>query len=296
MNTFPEVKDKLGKPYFDLAFLLNCLSEVLEENKEDALIPYIPWINDSIKFSEKVSIKKILHLNALSFQLLNLVEVNGAVQNRRKLEDSEGLQSINGLWANNLEILKSQGISETEILEVLPEIRIQPVLTAHPTEAKRPVVLGQYRKLYLLMVKRENGMYTRREQEDIRREIKLSLNRLWLIDDIFLEKPDVRSELGSIIHYLVNVFPLVIPEMDKKLIQAWEEAGFDTNNLNRAENFPRISFGNWVGGDRDGHPLVTSEITAYTLSQFRLNAMLIIKDKLSDLSERLSFYSDIKTK
>jgi phosphoenolpyruvate carboxylase len=295
MNTFPEVKQKLGKPYFDLEFLLNCLSEVLKENKEEDLVPYIPWINDSIEFSDSVSIKKILHLQALSFQLLNLVEVNGAVQNRRKLEDKEGLQSINGLWPKNLELLKSQGISESEILNILPQIRIEPVLTAHPTEAKRPVVLGQYRTLYLLMVKRENSMYTQREQEDIRKDIKLSLHRLWLIDDIFLEKPDVRSELSSIIHYLVNVFPLVIPEMDKKFLQSWEESGFNTENLNRAENFPRISFGDWVGGDRDGHPLVTSEITAYTLKQFRLNALWIIKSKLADLSEKLSFYCELKS-
>ena len=145
MNTFPEVKSKLGKPYFDLEFLLNCLAEVLEENQESELIPYIPWINSSHEYSESISIKKILHLQALSFQLLNLVEVNGAVQNRRKLEDTEGLQSINGLWAKNLEILKTHGISEEEILALLPEILIEPVLTAHPTEAKRPVVLGQYR-------------------------------------------------------------------------------------------------------------------------------------------------------
>jgi phosphoenolpyruvate carboxylase len=295
MNSFPEVKSKLGKPYFDLEFLLNCLAEVLKENKEEDLIPYVPWINDRLEFSSTVSIKKILHLQALSFQLLNLVEVNGAVQNRRKTEDTEGLQSINGLWSKNLELLKAQGITEDEILKILPEIQIQPVLTAHPTEAKRPVVLGQYRNLYLLMVKRENSMYTHREQEDIRRDIKLSLHRLWLIDDIFLEKPDVKSELSSVIHYLVHVFPLVIPEMDKKLLQSWEEAGFNPANLHRAENFPRISFGDWVGGDRDGHPLVTPEITAYTLQQFRLNALLIIKNKLSDLSERLSFYSDSKS-
>ncbi|MCB8995140.1 MAG: phosphoenolpyruvate carboxylase [Bacteroidales bacterium] len=292
MSIFGEVKEKLGKPYNDLEFLLHCLAEVLTENKEESLLPYIPWLNETIEFDDSISIKKILHLRALSFQLLNLVEVNGAVQNRRRLEDEKGLKSINGLWANNLELLKSEGITEEEILKILPDILIQPVLTAHPTEAKRPVVLGQYRKLYLLMVQRENTMYTQREQEEIRREIKLSLNRLWLIDDIFLEKPDVRSELGSIIHYLINVFPLVIPEVDKKLMQAWKEAGFNPEKLNSAASFPRISFGDWVGGDRDGHPLVTADITAFTLKEFRLNAVMIIKNKLLDLSEKLSFYSE----
>ena len=68
MNNFPEVKQKLGKPYFDLEFLLNCLAEVLEENNEDELVPYIPWINESKDFGKDISIKKILH------RLLRLLE------------------------------------------------------------------------------------------------------------------------------------------------------------------------------------------------------------------------------
>ncbi len=290
--TFQLVKDKLGKPYHDLEFLLHCLQEVLGENKEKQLIPYIPWINEHVKIENTAPTQKILHLYGLIFQLLNLVEVNGAVQNRRQRENEGGLKSINGLWGNNLEILKSEGLSEKDILGELKYISVQPVLTAHPTEAKRPVVLSEYRHLYLLLVQRENSMYTKLEQEGIRDEIKLSLHRLWLIDDIFLEKPDVRSELANVIHYLVNVFPIALPMLDQKFVQAWEEAGFDPDNLNEASNFPKLSFGNWVGGDRDGHPLVTDVITRYTLKQLRLNAFTLIRDNLNSLTEKLSFYSE----
>ena len=130
------------------------------------------------------------------------------------------------------------------------------------------------------------------EQEGIRHDIKLSLHRLWLIDDIFLEKPDVKSELANVIHYLVNVFPIALPMLDQKLIQAWDEAGFDPESLNDANRFPKLSFGNWVGGDRDGHPLVTADITRYTLKQLRLNAFALIRENFSALAEKLSFYSE----
>ncbi|HYW97101.1 MAG TPA: phosphoenolpyruvate carboxylase, partial [Bacteroidales bacterium] len=290
--TFQLVKDKLGKPYHDLEFLLRCLQEVLEENNESHLIPYIPWINDKVKIEKTVSTQKILHLYGLIFQLLNLVEVNGAVQNRRQRENQGGLKSINGLWGNNLEILKQAGLTEKDILPELKNISVQPVLTAHPTEAKRPVVLAEYRHLYLLLVQRENSMYTRLEKDSIRNDIKLSLHRLWLIDDIFLEKPDVKSELANVIHYLVNVFPIALPVLDQKFLQAWEEVGFNTESLNEASMFPRLSFGNWVGGDRDGHPLVTAEITRYTLRQLRLNAFALIRTNLTELAEKLSFYSE----
>jgi phosphoenolpyruvate carboxylase len=291
MNLIKLLQEKLGKPYFDLEFLLVCLKEVLEEQKECELATSIPWLNDGwneVSFHPA----KQLQVYSICYQLLNIVEVNGAVQNRRKLE-SDNLAAVNGLWANNLSLLKNAGFAETDMLTNLKDIHVEPVLTAHPTEAKRPEVLEQYRKLYLLIVKRENSMYTRLEQEEIRNDIKLVLHKLWLIGEIFLEKPDVKSELENVLHYLKNVFPEVIPILDRRMVQAWQWLGFDPKILRNIDVFPRITFGNWVGGDRDGHPLVTPSITAETLTVLRMNAFEIIKANLIKLSRNLSFYLTI---
>ena len=64
-------------------------------------------------------------------------------------------------------------------------MEVEPVLTAHPTEAKRPVVLELYRQLYLLMVKLENSMYNSFEREEIKHDIKRILHKLWFIGEIF---------------------------------------------------------------------------------------------------------------
>ena len=56
-------------------------------------------------------------------------------------------------------VLKDLGIKENQIIEVIRDVQVEPVLTAHPTEAKRPVVLEQYRQLYVLFLKLENSMY-----------------------------------------------------------------------------------------------------------------------------------------
>jgi len=83
-----QARETLGKPYMDLEFLLRCLVEVLEESGEPALAQRVPWLNKHQEISTDITADKQLHLFSLCFQLLNIVEINGAVQNRRKKEDS----------------------------------------------------------------------------------------------------------------------------------------------------------------------------------------------------------------
>lgn len=284
-----EVKKELGKPYQDLEFVLQCFKESLLESGESQLATCIPWISETDLKPEQIT-NKHLQVYSMAFQLLNMVEINAAVQHRRKVEEDDGLASINGLWAENLQRLKEAGIKPVEIAESLDEIRVEPVLTAHPTEAKRTTILEHHRALYLLLVKRENSMYNSIEQNEVRNEIKLAIDRIWRTGEIYLEKPDVPSELRNILHYLVNVFPDVTPILNKRLKQAWEEMGFDKDLLNT--HWPQVTFGNWVGGDRDGHPFVTAEVTADTLQLLRLNAMIVLRRGLLELVQKLSFACD----
>lgn len=290
MNTLDLVRKKLGKPYDDLSFLLSCLQEVLVESGESELSGDIPWITPLTEIQQKKFTGKHLQLYSMCFQLLNIVEVNGAVQNRRKKEEKNSLSDINGLWSYNLQKLREEGFSPGEIAAAIGEIHVEPVLTAHPTEAKRTEMLEHLRNLYLLVVARENSMYTRMEQNELRKNIKIALHRIWRISDVYTEKPDVETELDNIIHYLVTVFPEVITLHDRRLIQAWEEAGFDPHLIREANKFPAITFGNWVGGDRDGHPLVTAEVTQSTLLKLRNKAFQTIRNKLGELQKNLCFY------
>ncbi len=288
MTTLELVRDKLGKPYHDLEFLLGCLKEVLIESGDEELANEIPWMSGNCLPGEQFTGRQ-LQLWSVCFQLLNIVEVNGAMQNRRRKEDEKSLAGINGLWAYNLDQLKSEGYGEKEMADILSRIHVEPVLTAHPTEAKRAVMLQHLRNLYLLIVKRENTMYTRTEQDELRKEIKIALHRIWRIYDVYIEKPDVGSELDNIIHYLTEVFPEVVVLHDRRLKQAWQEAGFNPELIRGARDLPRITFGNWVGGDRDGHPLVTADVTGKTLKKLRFHALVTIQKELSKLQKNLSF-------
>ncbi len=289
---FKEIKNLLGKPYEDLEFLLNCFSQVLIENGESGLAAQLPWIFVNAPEFSGENKQKLLQLYSIAFQLLNLSEVNGAVQNRRRTMDKEGLEGVNGLWGRVLSDLKKRGVKGEEIMELLRHIEAEPVLTAHPTEAKRPVVLSLYRQLYLLMLKRENSMYNRYEQEELTHDIKRILHKLWYIGEIFREKPALESELENVLHYFYKVFPEVLPFLDYRLRQAWAEAGYDPLLVEDSTHFPSITYGNWVGGDRDGHPLVTAEVTAHTLKEFRIHGLKLALAQLDDLSDKVSIYCE----
>jgi len=179
METLKLVQDKIAKVYNDLEYLLICLKEVMVESGETDLADSIPWISAMNNFGDNRFSEKHLQLYSICFQLLNIVEVNGAVQNRRASEGGKSMAEINGLWSYNLELLKEKGFQAQEIAAQLSKIHVEPVLTAHPTEAKRTIMLEHLRNLYLLVVKRENKMYNRLEQEQIRKDIKIALHRIW---------------------------------------------------------------------------------------------------------------------
>ncbi|HSH39650.1 MAG TPA: phosphoenolpyruvate carboxylase, partial [Chthoniobacterales bacterium] len=215
-------------------------------------------------------------------------EENAAAQHQRAVETTEGLAGTTDGWGRALQQLKERGMSGAEIAVMLPSIRVEAVLTAHPTEAKRATALGCHRELYLQLVRSENQMWTPLERRLIREEIKGVLERLWRAGEILIQKPDVTAELRNVVHYLREVFPLALPALDARLRAAWQENGFDATELDAPERLPRLAFGSWVGGDRDGHPLVTAEVTAATLRELRSHALALLYQRLTNVAARLS--------
>ena len=291
-NILDLVIDKLGKPYKDLSFLLQAFKDVLIENGEIEVASKIPLLQNKIDVSTFLDDRGV-QLYSILFQLVHIVEVNGAVQQRRK-EENQDLSQVRGLWAYQIKKVKQAGIDAIAIASALKNTRVEPVLTAHPTEAKRATVLEHHRELYLLLVERENTMFSSQELMTNKEKIKSSLYRLWKTGEIYLEKPDVPSEIRNVLHYFTNVFPEVLPILDRRLIQAWEFLGYNKKDLFEHRAFPQVTFGNWVGGDRDGHPLVTSKVTYETLKQLRLNAFVVLRRKLTQLVKQLSFALNIE--
>lgn len=272
----------------DLSFLMQCFREVLEEAGEHALARSLPWQGADVPPLDVLPSERLSQAYSIAFQLLSMVEQNAAVQHQRTSEAEHGLTAMQALWGQCLQQLTERQISDRQIAAALPHIRVELVLTAHPTEAKRTIVLEHHRNLYLLLVKRENQMWTPYEQHAIREEIKTLLTLLWRTGEIFLQKPDVASERRNIIHYLYTVFPDVLPVLDLRLRQVWEYCGFDPELIRAPRSLPQLRLSTWVGGDRDGHPLVTAEVTRQTLNDLRLHALQLLQRQLTGLAHQSS--------
>lgn len=276
-----------GKFAEDLAWLMMSFRQVLEELGEMDLASQLPWIGQEGSQGSATP-ERLAQAYSICFQLLNMAEENGSAQMRRAAEEDFGLAREPGLWGQAFSDLVHAGIGVDRIAERVAEVSVEPVLTAHPTEAKRATVLEQHRELYLLLVKLENKMWTPGERARIREDVLDVLERLWRTGEILVQKPDLRAEFLNVLHYLRNVFPEALPQLDDRLKAAWNQAGLDDGLLDDPAKFPLLRLGSWVGGDRDGHPLVTADTTRMALSEMRLSALRLLHGKLVRLGSRLS--------
>lgn len=279
-----------------LRLLMRALRRVLLDIEDPAVADGLPWphlwsddatATTPARFPAAVA-ERCVQACSIAFQLLTQAEENALNQHRRALEDAGRLHEDAGSWDQAFYVAQQAGIDAKTLAECLRTVRVEPVLTAHPTEAKRQTVLEHHRALYLHIVQLENSMYTRAERAELSGQIDAWLERLWRTNEIFLEKPSLADERRVVLHYLQHVFPDVLPWADRRLRAAWARAGHDPALLDGPACLPRIVFGDWVGGDRDGHPGVTADVTAETLALFRAGAVRLVDARLEILASNAS--------
>lgn len=270
----------------DRRFLTNCFAEMLIRIGETDLAACIREEQPITRY--KTTDEKLIQALSMYFQLLSLAEENAATQYRRLIEHQMFISPQRGSWAEFFKLCKEHKLEEDAILEQIAKVHLRPVFTAHPTEAKRVSVIEIHRELYLLLVKKENSALSKLEQESLKEQILNILERWWRTGEIHLEKPRVEDERANIIYYLTHILPAVLEKIDEQLRACWIAFGFNPSKLQSAEKFPQQQFGSWVGGDRDGHPFVTPEITQETLELHRFHALQLIRSKLLDCLKKLS--------
>lgn len=274
----------------DLQVLIACLGDVLSEAGAADVASSLPWLESSKEAPSSLVAFDERHAQAFSiaFQLLNMVEENAASHMRRVVEASNGIGHETALWGRRLAELSEGGWTAEQIASVLRFTQVEPVLTAHPTESKRVTVIQRHRELYRALGRRGYRDWTPLERDHNQAEIRTLIELLWRTGEIVLQKPTVDAERSAQLHYFNTVFPSTLALVDQRLRSAWTAAGFDPALIEDVFKLPRLRFGTWVGGDRDGHPLVTAAVTRRTLRDLRAGALRLHTRALHSLRASLS--------
>ncbi|MGF1610540.1 MAG: phosphoenolpyruvate carboxylase [Kiloniellales bacterium] len=230
---------------------------------------------------------RTLQAQGIWFQLLNIAEENALVRSRRRFEMAHGADEMPGSFARVMAKAAALEIPFETVQRCLKEARIGPVITAHPTEAKRVTVLEIHRRLYRLLVELESPRWTQREREALVAELGDEIDLLWLTGELRLEKPGVSQEIAWGLHFfeepLFDAVPEVLQSLGEALARHYPHASLEVPAF--------LQFGSWIGGDRDGNPNVTTALTREALLSNRLAALRRYREQLQRLTRRLSIAS-----
>ncbi len=208
---------------------------------------------------------RTLQAQGIWFQLLAIAEQNRDMRNRREIERERGYEQLRGTFAGVFARAAAEGITGAEIRRTLTGLRVRPVITAHPTEAKRVTVLERHRRIYLRLLDLESPRWTLREREELILAVGNEIELLWLTGELKLAKPTVAQEVAWGLYFFNENLFEVVPQLLGKIESAFVKQFPDE----RFEVPPFLQFGSWIGGDRDGNPFVTAASTVDALDMAR---------------------------
>ena len=253
------------------------------ETRQPEILPLFMGESEIPKDND-VLILGVLQAWSIWFQLLNIAEENTAMRRLRLIENTRGLGHVPGTFGNVFGTSVKDGVSADEIQNLINDASIRPTITAHPTEAKRVTVLEIHRKMYLLLKELENQRWTERERDALVTDLRNEIDLLWLTGELRLEKPTVKMEVNWGLHFFEEALFQSVSEMLEKLEWVLKQY-YPDHKFNIP---PFFQFGAWIGGDRDGNPFVTNDVTQQALLANRRTCLKRYQQRLAELVQRVS--------
>jgi len=272
--------------------LLNCVEKIREMSKE-LRAAYTPELfrefMETIRGLTPDIRHQVIRAFAIYFQLVNIAEQNHRIRRKRDYEREAGDTVQPGSIESAIRDLKERNVPAGEVAQMLDTISLELVMTAHPTEATRRAVLDIHKRIAEDVMQFDNPTLTYREREKLREKLLNEVLTLWQTDELRERKPTVLDEVRNGLYYfhetLFDVLPDVYEELERCLDKYYPE---------RKWHLPTyLRFGSWIGGDRDGNPSVTAEVTWKTLQMQRALVLHKYEQRLRELMRLLSFSTTI---
>ncbi len=246
-----------GKSFFELVEWVRKTAIRLRRNYRPALEKKFIAKLESLSLER---LTNLLRAFTLYFQLVNLAEDRHRIR-RKRMYETEGLTQPGSL-EDLIERLKKANVTAEEFHREVKNYSIELVLTAHPTEAQRRSVLEKVLAIDELLNTGEYHILTPHERETIDQRIYEKLTLLWQTSEIRQRQQTVFDEVENGLFYLDEIFFPVLPpliERFKKLLAKHYGKSMPVASI--------LRIGSWIGGDRDGNPFVTHEVTWQTIQR-----------------------------
>jgi phosphoenolpyruvate carboxylase len=212
------------------------------------------------------------------FYLANVTE-----QTHRLDEFASRTRGDRGWMERTIDQIEEAGLEVADVEALLDRLELRPVFTAHPTEASRRSILTKLNHVADLLERRLDPRSTEADKRRIDRRMAEVIDLMWQTDEIRKDRPDPMDETTSVIFFFDELFSGAIPEVLDDYAAQMKRLGIDV----RVDRSP-IRFGSWVGGDRDGNPFVTAEVTRAALAAQHehglRNVIAVVESLASDLS------------
>ena len=222
------------------------------------------------------------------FDLVNLAEERHRVDVLSQQAQAKYPAPVRDSIADAIFQFQQRGLTGEQVASLLGNLEIELVLTAHPTEAKRRTILSKLGRIADLLLALEQPNLLPRQDQEYRQVLLAEITALWLTERSRTSRPSVTDEVRTGLYFVDRVFWEVLPRIYADLEYALGEyyPGLDAQALLGERPWMRLA--SWVGGDRDGNPNVTTQVTAETLRLHRGLAVEKHRAALQDLARRLS--------
>jgi phosphoenolpyruvate carboxylase len=225
------------------------------------------------------------------FSLLNIVEESLSVQKRR-LAAEHFIDFGPGSFHETLVQLKAQGVGSEELQLLLDRLLYQPVMTAHPTEAKRRTVKGALRNIFLSQERLSLAGNRTGARKEALTHLQRQVQLLWKTDEVRAQSMGVGDEIDTGLYY----FPLSLFDAITRTYRHLEQSISEVFGPHVAHEIAVpsfIQFGSWIGGDRDGNPNVTAATTAMAVIRQSRTIIQEYVRRIDALHELLSHSLDL---
>jgi phosphoenolpyruvate carboxylase len=223
---------------------------------------------------------------AFYFELINLAETNHRKRRRIALRLSGEMNRQRGSLAGTLSEMKRVGIRWEEALDWLKRVLVVPVFTAHPTEVARRSVMFKRRRIGEFLEALDQVPIPEQDLARLEELVLAEITSLWQTDEVRSRRPTVYDEIKmGLDYYDVSIFE-TLPSLYREIGEAIHESyGVEIDTL----ALPQVlEFGSWIGGDRDGNPFVTPQVTRDSIQLARGHLLLYYQDRMQQIMDLLT--------